>query len=193
MSTACWLSARSRVELSLSAADVSEPLYRRGPSRPFPTSARRPPVRGRPATRCYDRRLMRTLVDGRGPTTTRRRASARRSDRPQSSRHGVAPVVVGAVVVAGVVLRFVQRSPLWLDEALSVNIARLPLGDLLEALRHDGHPPLYYLLLHGWMEVVGEGDVAVRALSGVFAVATLPLAWIAGRRLAGRPAPAGRW
>ena len=88
-------------------------------------------------------------------------------------------------------LRFVQRSPLWLDEALSVNIARLPLGDLFEALRHDGHPPLYYVLLHGWMEVVGEGDFAVRALSGIFAVASLPLAWIAGRRLAG---PAGaRW
>ena len=87
-----------------------------------------------------------------------------------------------------------QRSPLWLDEALSVNIARLPVGDLLEALRHDGHPPLYYLLLHYWMEVVGEGDVAVRALSGIFAVASLPLAWVAGRRLAGagrRPLGAG--
>ena len=74
-------------------------------------------------------------------------------------------------------LRFVTTSPLWLDEALSVNIARLPLGDIPEALRHDGHPPLYYLLLHGWMELFGEGDVAVRALSGVFSVATLPLAW----------------
>jgi mannosyltransferase len=114
--------------------------------------------------------------------------SARRGPRP-ADRLG--DVVLAAVVVGGVVARFVQRSPLWLDEALSVNIARLPVGDLLEALRHDGHPPLYYLLLHGWMEVVGESDVAVRALSGVFSVAALPLAWIAGRRLAG---PAGaRW
>lgn len=95
------------------------------------------------------------------------------------------PAAVGAVVAVGIALRFVQRSPLWLDEALSVNIARLPVDDLLEALRHDGHPPLYYLLLHYWMEVVGDGDVAVRALSGVFAVASLPLVWVAGRRLAG--------
>jgi mannosyltransferase len=101
------------------------------------------------------------------------------------------PITLAGVVVAGVVLRFVQRSPLWLDEALSVNIARLPLGDLFEALRHDGHPPLYYVLLHGWIEVFGESDFAVRALSGIFAVASLPLAWIAGRRLAGRAG--ARW
>jgi uncharacterized membrane protein len=100
-------------------------------------------------------------------------------------------LAVGAATAIGIVARFVQRSPLWLDEALSVNIARLPVGDLLEALRHDGHPPLYYLLLHYWMQVVGEGDAAVRALSGIFAVASLPLAWVAGRRLAG---PGGaRW
>lgn len=93
-------------------------------------------------------------------------------------------LIVGALVV-GLVLRFVTTSPLWLDESLSVNIARLPLGDITEALRHDGHPPLYYVLLHGWMSVFGEGDVAVRAMSGVFAVAALPLFWIAGKRLGG--------
>jgi len=93
---------------------------------------------------------------------------------------------VAAVVAAGVVLRFVTRSDLWLDEALTVNIARLPLGELEEALRHDGAPPLYYVLLHGWMEVAGDGDVAVRAMSGLFAVASLPLAFLVGRRVGGR-------
>jgi mannosyltransferase len=97
----------------------------------------------------------------------------------------LAPFAVAAIVAVGVALRFVTTSNLWLDEALSANIASLPVGDLLDALRHDGHPPLYYLLLHGWMQVFGEGDVAVRALSGVFGVAVLPLAWVAGRRLAG--------
>jgi uncharacterized membrane protein len=84
------------------------------------------------------------------------------------------------------VLRFVARTPLWLDEALSVNIAELPIGDIPDALRHDGHPPLYYVLLHGWMNVFGTSDVAVRALSGVFAVLTLPLVWVAGVRRGGR-------
>lgn len=90
-----------------------------------------------------------------------------------------------AAVLAGVVLRFVADSPLWLDEALSVNIAQLPVGEIPEALRHDGHPPLYYLLLHGWIRLFGTSDLAVRSLSGVFALGTLPLAWLAGRRRGG--------
>jgi mannosyltransferase len=94
-------------------------------------------------------------------------------------------LTLAAVIAVGIGLRFVTTSNLWLDEALSVNIATLPVGDLLEALRHDGHPPFYYLLLRGWTELVGEGDMAVRSLSGIFAVAALPLAWVAGRRRAG--------
>lgn len=93
--------------------------------------------------------------------------------------------VVALAVAAGVALRAWTASDLWLDEALSANIAALPVGDLLDALRRDGHPPLYYLLLHGWMAIVGEGDTAVRLLSGIFGLAALPLAWIAGRRYAG--------
>ncbi len=88
-------------------------------------------------------------------------------------------------VIAGVVLRFTISSPLWLDEALSVNIASLPIGDIPEALRSDGHPPLYYLVLHGWIEVFGDGSRAVRALSALFGLAGLAMAWLVGRRRGG--------
>src|SRR5687768_8814674 len=88
-----------------------------------------------------------------------------------------------AVIVAGVALRLHSGSALWLDEALTVNIARTPLRDLPDALRHDGSPPLYYALLHLWMRLFGDSDVAVRSLSTVFSVATLPVAWFAGLRV----------
>jgi mannosyltransferase len=94
-------------------------------------------------------------------------------------------VLAGIAVAIGVVTRFVTRSSLWLDESLTVNIARLPLGDLATALKHDGHPPLFYVLLHGWTSLFGTGDVAVRSLSGVFGIAALPLVWIIGRRRGG--------
>ncbi|QGG95350.1 glycosyltransferase family 39 protein [Actinomarinicola tropica] len=93
-------------------------------------------------------------------------------------------VLVGAVL-GGVVLRLVTHSDLWLDEALSANIAALPLADLPDALRQDGHPPLYYVLLHAWMSVVGEGDAAVRALSGLLSVATLPVLGVMALRRRG--------
>jgi mannosyltransferase len=112
-----------------------------------------------------------------------RRNTARR-DGAGLTRFDTVAVVV--LVVLGVAFRLFTRSPLWLDEALSVNIASLPLGDIGDALRQDGHPPLYYWLLHGWMEVFGDGDTAVRSLSGVFGLLSLPLAWEAGRRRAGQ-------
>jgi len=91
-----------------------------------------------------------------------------------------------AVVVAGALFRFWTRSDLWFDEALSVNISRLPIDQIPDALRRDGHPPLYYFLLHGWIEIFGLGNLAVRSLSGVISVLTLPVAWFAGRRVGGQ-------
>ena len=94
-------------------------------------------------------------------------------------------VATAVVLFVAVVVRFATVSALWLDEAQTVAIARLPLGGIAEGLRHDGCPPLFYVLLHGWMRVLGDGELAVRALSGLFGVAPLPLMWIAGRRLGG--------
>ena len=96
------------------------------------------------------------------------------------------PLVValgGAVLVVSVVLRFWTPSPMWLDEALTVNIAREPLRAIPHLLRDDGAPPLYYVLLHFWMKVFGTGDLGARSLSGVIGVLTLPAAWLAGYRV----------
>jgi uncharacterized membrane protein len=99
-------------------------------------------------------------------------------------------LAAAAVVVVAIVLRFWARSPMWLDEANTVSIAGLPLSRITDGLRHDGAPPLYYVLLHGWIRLFGTSDLAVRSLGGVIAVATFPLMWLAGRRVGGRP---GAW
>lgn len=99
--------------------------------------------------------------------------------------------VLGAVGAVAVVLRLAVHSKLWLDEALSVNIARLPLAEIPGALRRDGHPPLYYVVLHVWMMVFGDSDHVVRSLSAVFAALTVPLVWVVARRVGGWRAAAG--
>ncbi|HTO00847.1 MAG TPA: glycosyltransferase family 39 protein, partial [Microthrixaceae bacterium] len=62
----------------------------------------------------------------------------------------------------------------------------LPVGEIATALRHDGHPPLFYYLLHYWAAIFGDSDWSVRAMSGVFSVLTLPLLYLAGTRVAER-------
>ena len=98
----------------------------------------------------------------------------------------IAGICIVFVVAAGILLRFWTRSGLWLDEALTVDIARLPLHEIPHALKQDGAPPLYYYLLHFWIQLFGQSNDAVRSLSGLFAVLTLPVGWLCGRRFGGR-------
>lgn len=112
---------------------------------------------------------------------------------PSDERTGEPPVdllliaLTGVAVVVGLVARFWPRSGLWLDEALTVNIASLPLGDIGEALRRDGHPPLYYYLLHFWNQLGDPlNDAWVRALPAIISAAVIPLTGLAGMRVASR-------
>lgn len=74
----------------------------------------------------------------------------------------------------------------WIDEGISIGIASQPLASIPDLLRQDGAPPLYYMVLHGWMSLFGASEPATHLLSLVFALATLPAALWAGWSLFGR-------
>ncbi len=86
--------------------------------------------------------------------------------------------------VAGV-LRFagLGRHPLWFDEANTVLIAWKSLGQILEALVEDANPPLFYWLLHGWMEAFGSTEGAVRSLPALFGVLSVVAIFLTARSL----------
>ena len=93
---------------------------------------------------------------------------------------------IGALMLLSVVLRTRELGiGFWIDEGLSVGIADRPLTAIPHALRLDGSPPLYYLLLHVWMGVTGTSEEATRALSLVCAVLMVPVGWWAGNALFG--------
>ena len=88
-------------------------------------------------------------------------------------------------MLLGALQRSWLASPLWLDEAQTLAIAERPLPQLFEALRRDGAPPLYYVLLHGWLEVFGTSDVAARSFSTLASLLAIPVGWLMARRVTG--------
>ena len=101
-------------------------------------------------------------------------------------RVGTHATLLGLTLV-GFVLRVdgLARQALWSDEDITLDRARLPLGDMLGALPVE-HAPLYFAFMRPWTLLAGDGDFALRfpsALAGAIAIA---LAGYVGLRLFGR-------
>ena len=82
------------------------------------------------------------------------------------------------VILTAVGLRL-ARLPLitmWSDEYHSFIVSSLPLAEILRGnYTGDLNPPLYFALLHLQRIIFGDSEIAMRSLSLVFAVLSLPL------------------
>lgn len=99
-----------------------------------------------------------------------------------------APGVVILLALVGGFLRvlLLGAKGMWLDETFSVWMASHNVADMLQwIIRIDQHPPLYYLLLHCWINIGGTTPFQVRMLSVLFGVATIPMIYLIGKRMSG--------
>lgn len=90
------------------------------------------------------------------------------------------------VTVLGTFLRFyhIGVKSLWIDEAFSFRSAQLPLSQIWGAQALvEPNPPLYYTLLKLWILFFGESEAALRSLSAVIGILTIPLIYVLGRSL----------
>ena len=97
---------------------------------------------------------------------------------------------VGLIALIATILRLyaITAKSFWLDEGISVQIARLPWNQLLFVLRHrEANMALYYLVLRIWL-LFGSSESYIRGLSVLFSVATVPLLYALGSRLFGSTA-----
>ncbi len=94
-------------------------------------------------------------------------------------------VLAITLLAAGLRAFQIGAKTLWLDEAFSLWVARHPLPELWNWLvRIDQHPPLYYTLLHFWL-AFGDGEAALRSLSALAGIATVPVMYGLGRAIGG--------
>lgn len=127
-------------------------------------------------------------------------------------------VILGFILVIGAFVRFyrIDGPSLWMDEIGSIEVAagrglshnylpagivetrKIPLANLSSALPwwriwttvgDDVFPPIYYILLRWWMDLLGTGAMAVRCLSAFASLGAIALLfdvcrWLRGPRVA---------
>ena len=77
----------------------------------------------------------------------------------------------------------------WYDEACSwaTAICDFPYGIMNNLLNVDlQHTPLYFFLLHFWIKLFGDSEFAIRFLSFLFGIASLPLVYVVARKLSSK-------
>src|ERR1700753_2523443 len=70
-------------------------------------------------------------------------------------------------ICGGIVLRWIAlgRPSLWYDEGYTAWIVSHPIAEIMRLIQTDTAPPLYYVLLRGWVNVFGHSETALRSLS----------------------------
>jgi len=124
------------------------------------------------------------------------------SDRESSGPRGATArvqwqtrVLLAVLILVSLGLRLwrIEAKSIWWDESLSLYRAQHGLSYVLSnridfpgAATTDLHPPLYFVLLHGFIRIVGESDLSLRFLSVCWAVLLVPLMYVMGARWWGR-------
>jgi len=91
-----------------------------------------------------------------------------------------------------VVVRLVSR-PYSGDEIGAIVMTRGSIGQTIEAVASDVHPPVYLLLLKGVRAIAGERVWALRLLSALFAISAFPFLWALARRFFGKSIEVPAW
>jgi mannosyltransferase len=108
-----------------------------------------------------------------------------------SIRRGTAwvPWALAGLIVLAIAIRFATlgMQSYHHDEAWTAGVVlRSSLFTTMSNVANtESTPPLYYLLAWVWSKLFGNGEWGLRSLSALFGVATIPVVFAIGRRLAG--------
>ncbi len=97
-----------------------------------------------------------------------------------------ATLIVAALTVLAAVLRFygLGHQGFWFDEGNTALLVHFSPGKMFGLIpQSESTPPLYYSIAWIWVRIFGYGEAGLRSLSALAGVATVPVAYGAGRKL----------
>jgi len=88
-----------------------------------------------------------------------------------------------SIILLAILMRLYPSNALslWYDESFSIILAKKDLGNLLEIAKADVHPPLYYILLHFWLNIV----MFPRLFSVLFSIVSIILTYLIAKKAFG--------
>ncbi|MEN6627325.1 MAG: glycosyltransferase family 39 protein [Candidatus Sumerlaeia bacterium] len=96
-----------------------------------------------------------------------------------------AALVAATAIGAALRLAALGQECLWADEYYTIRTAGAPtLRELMRMVATiEPHPPLFFLVMHGWIGLFGSGDAALRMPSALAGILAIPLMFMMMRRL----------
>ena len=89
------------------------------------------------------------------------------------------PLAIASIVSATLRFHGLGANSLWVDEFATLSIAAHSPADILGMSSSANFiPPLYFLLVHGVLQLFGESEAALRLLSVVAGICTIPVVWL---------------
>lgn len=98
------------------------------------------------------------------------------------NQQGHQKLVLLFIVFLGLILRLISlNQSFWLDEAITAKVAHFSSEQILDFLKGDFNPPLYYFIVSQWQNLFGVSEISLRIPSVIFALLTILLTFKIGQ------------
>jgi 4-amino-4-deoxy-L-arabinose transferase-like glycosyltransferase len=89
------------------------------------------------------------------------------------------------ILILGLVFRlFSLNQSLWLDEATTALVSKMPIADFFgKFMPADFHPPLYYIIVHYWSLLFGTSEISLRLPSVIFGILTIYVVYLIAKEV----------
>lgn len=95
--------------------------------------------------------------------------------------------MISLIFLLGLVLRLIlSNQSFWLDEGASLMFAKMSLPHMLEAIKADFHPPLFYILLKYWLPLAGSSEWLIRLPFIAIGALTVPAVYFLCQTILGK-------
>ena len=80
----------------------------------------------------------------------------------------------------------INLGDIWIDEAFTKALVRHSYGEIIQLIKNDFHPPLYFFGLKFFVAIFGLNDFTIRLFSVLGILATILLVYIIGQKVLGK-------